>query len=185
MAVGGFFRYAQKAFFSKPTPERQLLKLVKSQPIHRIVELGIDSLETTVCLLTTLGKQIPNERLAYTAIDPFDERPADQTPLSLGETYRRLIATGAKLQMTPGALDASVAMQANSLANTDLLLLSSRATDESLQQAWYYFPRMCHPGTMVLRFFDEPTTDGTGLWQSISLEEISARAGTTNRRLAA
>lgn len=185
MAVGGFFERARRAFFSKPTPEQSLLKLVKGQPIHRVVELGIESLETTAKLLAQLDKQAGGERLTYTAIDPFDERPADTQPLTLAETYRQLVATGARLQMTPGRLAASIATQANSLADTDLLLLSSQATDEALDTSWYYLPRMCHPGTLVFRRHDGQEADDPGDWLPVTLEEIAARAGASDRRLAA
>ncbi len=177
MAVGGFFERARRAFFSKPTPEQTLLKLVKGQSIHRVVEVGVESLEATVSLLTQLDKQADVERVQYTAIDPFDERADGETPLTLGEAYRELVATGARLQMTPGTIAASIATQANSLGDTDLLLLSSHATDDALEQAWYYLPRMCHPGTLVLRLNEAATADEPSEWQPMNLGEISALAG--------
>jgi len=52
MAVGGLFKYAQRVWFSKPTPERQLLKLVKNQPIRRVVELGVGI--TVACVMLAI-----------------------------------------------------------------------------------------------------------------------------------
>lgn len=176
MAVGSLFRYAQRALFAKPTPERQLLKLVKQQPIRRVLEVGIDSLDTSEQLLQALGKQAGGDELAYTAIDAFEERDAGASPLPLMQAYRRLIATGAKVRLTPGALAETIAAEANSLADTDLLLLSTTATDAQLETAWYYVPRMCHPGTLVLRRCVGPEDGTQDAWNAVPLEEIAARA---------
>lgn len=186
MAVGELFRYARRAFFSKPTPEKQLLRLAKQQPVRRVVEVGVESLESTIELLTTLVKQARGEAVAYTALDPFDERVAGADGLSLVSAYRQLVATGASVRLKPGGLGGLVAAEANSLADTDLLLLSREASDAALGTAWRYVPRMCHPGTLVLRRVDGDTDEQTGEWRTLSLQEISDRADQASpKRLAA
>lgn len=186
MAVGDLFKYAHRALFAKPSPERQLLKLVKQQPVRRVVEIGVDSIETTSVLLTALLKQAAGEPVVYTAIDPFDERPADEAPLPLMEAYRTLVPTPAQTRLVPGRLGMAVAAEANSLADTDLLLLSQQATDAELAEAWFYVPRMCHPGTLVLRRLEGEDADSLGDWVAVSLEEVSGLASQAPpRKLAA
>ena len=63
MAVGGLFRFAKQALFSQPTPERQLLKLAKSSHSLRVVELGIESLESTSKLLKQIASQPSGEEV--------------------------------------------------------------------------------------------------------------------------
>jgi hypothetical protein len=185
MAVGDLFRYAARAFFSKPTPERQLLRLAKQHTFRRVVEVGVESVDSTAQLLEVIGKQAKGEPVKYTAIDPFDARPEGSPKMPLVGVYRRLVATGARVRLTPGDLAASLAAEANSLADTDLLLLSREASDEALAFAWFYVPRMCHPGTLVLRRTDGDAADDAGEWETISLSEISARANQRPARRAA
>jgi hypothetical protein len=187
MAVGDLFRYAARAFFSKaaPTPEKELLRIAKQHTIRRIVEVGIDSVDSTAQLLEALVKQAKDAPIKYTALDLFDARPDGAPSTPLVGVYRRFIATGAKVRLTPGDLAPSLCAEANSLADTDLLLLSREASDEALAHAWFYVPRMCHPGTLVLRRTDGEATDTTGEWETIPLAEISARANYRPARRAA
>ncbi|TWT94027.1 hypothetical protein Pla108_37380 [Botrimarina colliarenosi] len=176
MAVGDLFRYARRAFFSKPTPERQLLRLAKQHAIRRVVEVGLESVDSTAQLLDLLVKQAKGEPVKYTALDLFDDRPAEAPSMPLVAAYRRLVGVGAKVRLTPGRLGASLASEANSLADTDLLLLSRDASDEALGPAWFYVPRMCHPGTLVLRRIDGEGDDPSSEWREIPLPEVAARA---------
>lgn len=185
MAVGDLFKYARRALFSKPTPERQLLRLAKQHAIRRVVEVGVESIESTTQLLGELVKQAKGETVKYTALDLFDARPDGAPKMSLVGAYRGFVATGAKVRLTPGALAGSLASEANSLADTDLLLLSREASDEALAHAWYYVPRMCHPGTLVLRRVDGEDADSPGEWRTIPLDEVAARASQRTTRLAA
>lgn len=185
MSVGGLFKYAQRAFFSKPTPERQLVRLVKKEAIRRIVEVGIESLEDTTSVLQSCVKQARGEAVSYTALDLFDERSDSVEPLQLVSGYRQLVATGAKVRLVPGGAIGSLIREANSLADTDLLLLSKAVDDASLAAAWYYLPRMCHPGTLVFRLMPGGSTDGPAEWQPIGLDEIAQRAGGSRLSMAA
>lgn len=187
MAVGDLFRYAARAFFSKPTPapEKQLLRIAKQHVIRRVVEVGVDSVDATAQLLETLVKQAKDEPVKYTALDLFDARPEEAAKTPLVGVYRRFIATGAKVRLTPGELAPSLASEANSLAETDLLLLSREATDEALAHAWFYIPRMCHQGTIVLRRTEGEEGAAEGEWATVSLSDIAARANSRDVRRAA
>lgn len=186
MAVGDLFKYAHRALFAKPSPERQLLKLVKGHPIRRVVEVGVDSIDTTTQLLAALRKQAAGESIQYTAIDAFDERATGEPPLPLRQVYRTLISTEAQTRLVPGRLGPAVAAEANSLGDTDLLLLCSAATDEALAEAWFYVPRMCHPGTLVLRRLESDLAESQEDWTAVSMDQVAALAHRdSSRRLAA
>lgn len=176
MAVGDLFKYAHRALFAKPSPERQLLSLVKPHPIRRVVEVGIDSIDTTTQLLAALRKQAAGESIQYTAIDAFDERDSVETPLPLRQAYRALTSTEAQTRLVPGRLELAVASEANSLGDTDLLLLSSAATDGALADTWFYVPRMCHPGTLVLRRLESDPAGSQDAWASVSMDRVAELA---------
>ncbi|MEQ8849603.1 hypothetical protein [Botrimarina sp.] len=184
MAVGGLFRYARETFFSKPTPEKQLLRLVKPTPVRRVVEVGIGSFAITQALLASVVKQAGGEPVHYTALDEFDQRPAGAAPLSLRDAYRRLSQKGVRLRLVPGDPIASLVGESNSLENTDLLLLTSDATDLRLAAAWYFVPRMCHPGTQIVRQTASSDAEAAGAWEVVPLSTV-ARLAARPTRLAA
>lgn len=176
MAVGGLFKLAQRALFSKPTPEKQLLKLAQGQPVRRIVEIGIDSLDSSQRLISTLVKASQGQSVAYTAIDLFDERPTGAEPLSLATAYRQLAPVGASVRLLPGGVISTLRCEANSLGDTDLLLIARETRELVLEQGGFYLPRMCHPGTLVCQRIDGETADDPGEWQTIPLDEVARRA---------
>lgn len=184
MAVGGLFRFAHRALFAKPTPDRQLLKLIKATPVRRVVEVGVDSLAVTEALLAAVVKQSAGEAIRYTALDPFDQRPPGREALPLMEAYRRLVPLGAKVRFAPGDPTAGIAAEANSLENTDLLLLSAEATDAALGSAWYFVPRMCHPGTLVVRRLPAGGAENGEAWETVPLTRVAQLAAPPLRKAA-
>lgn len=176
MAVGGLFRFAKQALFSQPTPERQLLKLAKSSHSLRVVELGIESLESTSKLLKQIASQPSGEEASYTGFDAFDERAASDPRLSLIDTHRELSATGVSVRLQPGGPTAGVPALANSLQDSDLVLISLGTSDRQLESAWFFLPRMCHPGTLVLRRTAGEEPDSPGQWTPLPHEEINRLA---------
>lgn len=185
MSVGGLFRYAQRALFAKPAPDRQLVRLVKKESIRRIVQIGVDSLEDTSTVLQACVKQARGEAVSYTALDPFDERPDSIEALPLMSSYRQLVGSGAKVRLVPGSPIGSLTREANSLADTDLLLISQGVDNATLAPAWFYLPRMCHPGTLVFRLSESESNESPAEWQPIGLDEIAQRASEAGARLAA
>lgn len=151
MAVRGLFEYARRALFSAPTPEQQLLRSVKRHEVRRVVELGVDSLDGSSSMLAALVKRAGAEPVSYAGFDLFDERPPASEPLALIDAHRALAGCGARVRLSPGGPTAGVVAEANALADTDLLVVSSLATDAELEPVWFFLPRMCHAATLVLR----------------------------------
>lgn len=184
MAVGGIFRYAQRALFAAPTADRQLLRLVKGRPIRRIVQLGLEDLTLTRRLLEGLVKHASGEAIHCTLIDAFEQRPSAAEPLALAQTYRELTPTGVRLRLVPGDPSAGLAREANALADTDLLVLAPWLDEAALRGAWFYVPRMCHPATLVLQRQASGSDERAPAWREISTEEVAQRAGSTRRAAA-
>ena len=181
MAVGSLWKLAQRALFSKPTPEQQLLRLLKTATVRRVVEVGVDSIDATEQMLAAIVKQAKGDPVRYTAIDPFDERPAGEGALPLMAAYRRLVATGARVRLAPGTLAGKLAAEANALADTDLVMLSRAATDAALAGGWFYLPRMCHPATLVVRRRVEAAEGSPEAWSVVALAEVAQRATPARR----
>ncbi len=186
MAVSGFFKYARLALFSKESSDRQLYRLVKKQQTRRVVELGISSLERTVEIVNLAASTSPQAKIQYSGFDSFEERAKSLDPLSLIETHRTLAKTEAAYRLTPGPVAEGLPSMANSLPDTDLLIVSELISDAQLEPIWFYLPRMCHPGTLVLRkIAPSPGAQETTDWQAISLTEVDRRANLNLTRMAA
>ncbi len=69
--------------------------------------------------------------------------------MSLKAAYQRLTATGGKIKLLPGKPCDTLARSANSLLNTDMVLISADVDPKSLEQAWFYIPRMLHSKSVV------------------------------------
>lgn len=186
MAIKGLLNYARLAFFSKESSDRQLFRLVKKHRILRIVELGIGSLERTAKLIKLAGDNAAHSEVQYTGFDSFDLREEGEPSLSLIAAHRELIQCEASVRLTPGGPASGLSSKANSLSDTDLLLISPAVSDAILEPLWFYLPRMCHPGTLVLRQVSASVEgEADAEWVSISLEEVNRLGRPTERRLVA
>lgn len=183
MAAIGWLGYARLAYFSKPQHERSLYKAIRKHKTCRIVEIGIGSAERAVHLISTAQRYQGQSPISYTGFDWFEERAATAAPLPLIHAHRQLQLTGARVRLVPGFPPATVPQLANSLQRTDLLLISAAVEDAALERTWFYLPRMCHPGTVVLR---EAGMNADELrYESIPLAELERRAAAREVRRAA
>ena len=183
MAAVSAIRYAFLAFLSKPREDRRLYRLAKQRRIQRIVELGIGSLERTLRLISVCQRYSPEAAISYTGLDAFDERAAEQQPLSLKEAHRRIKAVGAAARLMPGGPTAALPTVANSLLGTDLLLISPDADLDAQGGGWFYVPRILHSGSAVLRGL--AGVDETPCWADVDQSEIDALAAAQTSRVAA
>lgn len=175
---GRLFEYTRDALTGGEPAERQLFRVVKRNHVCRVVEFGVDSVERSSRMMELVARHAPDGTVAqYTGFDAFEERPADEEPLSLIAAHRQLAQSGVAVRLTPGGPVGGVASEANSLPDTDLVLISARLSDANLEPLWFYLPRMCHPGTIALRGRVE---DAGVAWDEIPTEEIS-RLGRRDR----
>ena len=80
----------------------------------------------------------------------------------------------------PGDPYTALLRVANSLAGTDLLLISADQDAESLQRAWCWLPRMLTSQSLVLAA--EPAAKaGQTHWRPLKLADIQQRASNASR----
>lgn len=131
--------------------------MIKQKPTC-IVELGIGTGERTKQMLR-LACQFSSETIHYTGIDLFESRTEEHGPgIRLKDAYRTLKAPNVKLQLMPGDPFSALSQLANTLPNTDLILISKCQDPDALEKAWFYVPRMVHTKSLILQ--EEP--DGSG-----------------------
>lgn len=138
------------SYLSKPACERPVYRLVSRLAPKRILEIGLDDTRRAGRLLEAALARHGGGEIFYTGIDLFELRAAN--PLRLKDAYRRLRPTGVRLRLVPGTPAAALAQVANELRQTDLVLISAAVDDAQLAPAWFFFPRMLHAGSRVLRW---------------------------------
>lgn len=186
MSVGRLLRNLYLCYWSQPAADRTLYKAIQAGPIRSVVELGIGLPGRTQQLLEVAAWRSGGEPLRYSGIDLFEARPAGQGSLALKEAFARLRLPNVRTQLVPGDPHTALRQVANSLAGTDLLLISANQDRESLMRAWPWIPRMLSPTALV---FQEEVGAKVlkNHWRRLQVEDIqklAAQAGKALRRAA-
>ncbi len=160
------------------TVDRTLLKVVKQESFHRIVEIGVGDGDRAERLIKTALGQHDSATVRYTGIDLFEARGA-ATSCTLKEIHRRLVAHQVAVRLVPGDAASALPRCANDLRGTDLVVVRNDQDPSSLERAWHFLPRMLHQTSQVWL-----ETEEAGEFSILTPREISARL-TGRRRQAA
>ena len=151
MPVTTFLRTAYLSYFSSPASDRLIYQTIRRQKVCSILECGIGIGQRTVRMIEMARLASPGAEIRYAGIDRFEGRTAADGPgVSLKMAHRLLSGAHAKVRLIPGDAATALAQVANTLSNTDLVVISARQNTPALATAWYYLPRILHPGTEVL-----------------------------------
>ena len=180
MPAPNHLRVLYLTHLSKPASDRALYRAIRGRAIARILHVGIGLGERALRMIEMARLHVPDEGIEYTGVDRFEDRDESDGPgLSLKAAHRMLKQTGARIHLLPGDPFAAVARAANSLARTDLVVISSRGKADWLERAWFYFPRMLHDRSLV--YLEE----GPEPIRAVPLDEINGWARAATRRRAA
>ena len=184
MSVSKHIKLTYNSYLSQPPSDRLVFKAICRIRARRIIECGIGTTQRARRIIATAQLVSPNHEIHYTGIDSFEARTsADGPGVSLKLAHRRLSATGARVKLIPGDPLSAFARMANTLGNTDILLISARQNPSEMAAAWFFVPRILHAGSVVLQ--EKALSGGQMSLKSISLEEIAKRASQTRRNRAA
>lgn len=183
MSVTNRVRLLYLCHLSKPVQNRPVYQAIRRQGTRRIVEIGLSDGQRARRLIEVAAFATPLDQIEYTGIDLFEANP-NRPHLTLKDAHRLLKATGARVRLLPGDPHSVLARAANSLAGTDLLLISADQDPESLERAWFYVPRMLHGRSLVCR--EEATgSPGEGAIRPVPLSEVVALSAPKRIRHAA
>ncbi len=185
VSAASLFEYTYLAYLSKPAADRVLYRAIKKHQPRSIVEIGVGTGARSLNLLKLASQYHAASELSYAGIDLFEARENPATGTTLKQAHATLNATGAKVRLTPGEPFMGLARRANSLTNTDLLIISADQQGDSLAQAWFYVPRLLHGASQV--FLERETSPGATRFDSVShaqIEELAGAGTATHRRAA-
>ena len=151
MAIAKRLRIFYLAYFSYPSSDRVLYRLVLRHLPRNILEIGLGQGVRAGRLLELICGQISADQVLYTGIDLFEARPPQfGQKLPLKQMYQILRQTGARIRLYPGDPYSVLSQRANQLGPVDLLIVSAPHDPQSLADAWFYIPRMLQPESLVL-----------------------------------
>lgn len=155
-----FFKSAYLTLLSKPAHERLVYRLIRTHRPTSIVEIGVGNAVRSQRMLQLAAHCSPSEKVRFTGIDLFEGRDDPGSGLSLKEAHRLLKPSGGRVHLVPGDPLSALSRSANLLQDTDLLVIGGDPDERSLEQAWFYVPRMLHDKSLVVledRSRGEPT----------------------------
>jgi hypothetical protein len=124
------------------------------------------------------------EELKYAGLDLFEARAESATGISLKQAHKELKPLGIKVQLVPGDAFSALARSANSLTNSDFIIIGHDVDADSLAKAWFYLPRMLHDGSQV---FLEELIEGElriRALKRLEIEQFASSAARSMRRAA-
>lgn len=156
MSAASRLKFLYFAYASKPKSERALYRAIRKHRMCRIVEFGMTSPGRSRRLIEVAQRYAVSREVCFTGIDLFESASAapcasTEPRPSLIDVFRTLRPTHASVRLLPGSPGHVLPDVANMLPATDLLLIAHTVTEAELTGAWFYLPRMLHPGSLVLR----------------------------------
>jgi len=146
----------------------------------RIVELGVGNGLRATRMIEAASLWVPVDQVQYTGVDLFEARAdSHERGLTIKQAHRLLQATGARVRLLPGDCLSALARAANTLSNSDLVVISADQDADRLARAWFYLPRMLHAGSLV--FLEEAVEGGVTAFRLVARQEIDRLADPRNR----
>ena len=177
--VGTFFlkrtsliQYGFLRFFSKPAAERAIYRAIARQRARRFVEIGVGRAVRAKRMLAVASRFHDREQLSYAGIDLFEDRPADNPGLPLKLAHQLLRPMAGKLQLVPGDAYSALCRSANTLVQSDIIVVTGNTDDEQMRPAWFFFPRMLHDKTCVFVAAESGEKEESHV-ETVTQEEIS------------
>ncbi|MCC9604628.1 hypothetical protein LOC68_27075 [Blastopirellula sp. JC732] len=142
MTAVRFLRYLYQAHLSSPAHQREIYREIRQHaPITRIVQIGVGDGVLAQKLIDFAQQYAGETQIEYTGIDMFEAREK-KDGLALKQAHKCLVATGAKVKLTPGTASMALPRLANSLPNTQLLLIAADQETSDVNAAISWLPRM-------------------------------------------
>jgi len=186
LPAASYLQYAYLSYFSSPSSERPLYRAMSRLQPASIVEMGVAMGRRTTRLIETALRFRESDSGHFTGIDLFEARPSHSPGMTLKRAHRTLGSLEAEIRLVPGDPLSALARTANSLTETDLIVIAADQDPDSLAEAWLYVPRMIHAESMV--FLEESTRGSvrTSFRQltPIEINNLAIAAGRQIRRAA-
>jgi len=176
-------KYAHLAYFSQPKSERILYRAIRRQRPRSLVEIGVGDGIQSQRMIKLCSQIVGARQFRYAGIDLFEAREATRPGITLKLAHKTLKPLAGKVQLLPGDPFSALSRSANSLTQTDLIVIRSDHDADSMQRAWFYLPRMLSERCLV--FHEREDNSGQKKFHRLTIAEVTDLAkDQTNRRAA-
>jgi hypothetical protein len=185
LSAASLTKYLYLAYLSKPVADRVIYRKIQKLRAGHLVGIGLGDGDRARKMIQLAARCSRRRQVQFTGIDLFELRPASLPRLSLKAAHRLLSPLGASVKLVPGDPFSALATTANSLLDTDLVVIGADQDRVSIERAWFYVPRMLHTESLVL--VEEPDTeDQRGSYRILDFSAVEqlARLQTPPRRAA-
>ncbi len=177
MSAANLFKYLHLAYFAKPAAARPIFRTIRKIRAGHLVAIGLSDGELVRKMILFARQETARPQVRFTGIDQFELRPDCESHVSLKQAHRLLHTTGARVQLVPGDPLTALARCANSLLDTDLVVIRADQLGDAMQRAWFYLPRMLHAESLVLVENATATSKDTS-FEVLDLAAVKKLAGT-------
>jgi len=177
LATTSFWKSLYLAHLSKPSAGRTVYRAILRLKARKVLELGVGTGQRAARMIEAAARFHAAEEIHYTGIDLFEARKASDGPgVSLKLAHRTLKSKAGKVRLVPGDPFAGLARVANNVGQVDLVVVSARLDQSSLEKAWFYVPRLLHENSIVL--VEKTLAGGQIALEPLPRAEIAELAGT-------
>ncbi len=150
MSATRLLKYLHLAYLAKPIASRAIFRTIRKIRAGNLVGIGLGDGQLARKMVLFAQQDAARPQVQFTGIDLFELRTECRDSLSLKQAYRLLHATGARTRLVPGDPFTGLARAANSLLDTDLVVIRADQLGEAMDRAWFYVPRMLHEHSLVM-----------------------------------
>ncbi len=180
MSQIGVLKYSYLAYFSQPTCDRSLYRVIRDHLPTRILEIGIGAAIRAERMIAVAASSNAGAQVTYIGVGMFEAGQQTENRVSLKQAYQQLRRQGAQVQLVPSDAHAGLSSIANDVRNLDLVVIATEPGDLFMESAWPFLPRMLKTDALVYEL-SRDGRDKTPLFRRVSQLEIHQRSA--RRRL--
>ncbi|MFW6170124.1 MAG: hypothetical protein ACODAD_06515 [Planctomycetota bacterium] len=150
MSAASLFKQLYFTHFAKPLANRTVFRTIMTTQAGHLVLMGLGDGQLARNMIQLAQHYTSRTRVRFTGIDLFELRTGNSSGLPLKRAHQMLHSLPAHTRLIPGDPFEALARHANSLLNSDLLVIQADQLGPAMDRAWFYVPRMLHERSVVL-----------------------------------
>lgn len=150
MSAASQLKYLYLSHLAKPAADRVIYRTIHNTRAGNLVAMGVGTGVLAQKMIQLARDFTSRSQVRFTGIDLFEMRATRDDGLTLKQAHSLLAPLKARIQLVPGDPYTALLRVANSLPDTDLVVIRGDQDAEALERAWFYLPRMLHESSVVL-----------------------------------
>ena len=150
MSAASLLQHLYLSHFVKPVADRAVFRTLQKTRAGNLVAIGLGDGQLARNMILFAHRHTTRAHVRFTGIDQFEMRSDTTGGLPLKQAHQMLHSLPARIQLIPGDPFEALARHANSLLDSDLVVIQADQLGAAMDRAWFYVPRMLHHASLVL-----------------------------------